>query len=202
MSDPQLYLASQSPRRAELLKQIGVRFELLSIDVDETRHANEAADRFVQRLALEKAQAGWSANERKLQLPVLGSDTIVVLGDQIFGKPRDREACLAMLNQLSDATHQVMTAIALVQEERQFIELSTSQVRFRSLSNAECQAYWESGEPQDRAGSYAIQGIAASFIQHLEGSFSGVMGLPLYELSQLLQNFQISVLATERETIT
>ena len=183
-----IYLASLSPRRQELLQQVGVHYELLPVTVDETPAAGEKAADYAQRLALAKAQAGWSSLAGKNPLPVLGADTVVVANAAIMGKPRDRQQAIEMLQVLSGATHTVLTAVALVAEDR-LVRLNTSHVTFRTLSLSECEAYWESGEPADKAGAYAIQGLGAAFITRLEGSYSGVMGLPLFETVDMLETF-------------
>jgi len=182
-----IYLASGSPRRRELLEQIGIAYQLLAVDIDETPHDAEVAEAYVQRLALAKANAGWQAvvSKGRSLKPVLAADTTVVVDGQILGKPRDRAEGLVMLQSLSGRSHRVLTAIALVDEQSR-TALSTSEVCFRKLSLEECQAYWLTGEPADKAGAYAIQGQAARFISHLSGSYSGVMGLPLFETAQLL----------------
>ncbi len=192
-SAPTILLASASPRRAELLQQIGVHFETLPVNIDESPHAGEPALDFVQRLALEKAQSGYlqSGNGR----PVLGSDTIVVVDEHILGKPTGREDARRMLELLSGRGHQVMTAVALVDGQKVASALNVSQVYFRSLQPSEIEAYWDTGEAADKAGAYGIQGIAAQFIERLDGSYSGVMGLPLFETAQLLQQFGIVTLA-------
>lgn len=182
----QLYLASTSPRRQALLTQVGYLFKTLAIQIDETPQANEKATDFVTRMALEKARAGWQHVQRTNLLPVLAADTIVVLDDEIFGKPRDRHHALSMLEQLSARSHQVMTAIAVRNREYESVRLTSSQVSFRQLSRLEIESYWQTGEPEGKAGGYAIQGRAALFIKHLEGSYSSVMGLPLCETGELL----------------
>lgn len=192
---PVLFLASASPRRRELLTQIGVPFTLLSVSIDETPGEGEAADEYVQRLAREKAQAGVS----RLGQPaacVLGADTTVVLDGRILGKPVDKADALAMLQALSGREHQVLTAVALADESRCAVRLVASQVRFRPISGEEAERYWASGEPRDKAGGYAIQGLGAIFVSHLEGSYSGVVGLPLCETAQLLSDFGIACWAT------
>ena len=183
-------LASQSPRRRELLRQIGVDFELLPVDIDETPLAGETPEACVQRLALGKARAGRAGQSAASVLPVMGADTIVVAGDAVLGKPADRGAAIEMLQLLSGSTHRVITAVALA-GDHEAVCMNTSHVTFRTLTARECEAYWETGEPQDKAGAYAIQGLAAMFITRLEGSYSGVMGLPLYETAALLQEFGI-----------
>jgi septum formation protein len=192
-----VYLASRSPRRRELLAQIGVRFHLLLFraragerpDVDETPLANEAPDAYVERMARSKAEAGW---RRMLQrnlphAPVLAADTTVALEGRIYGKPADRGEAAQMLAQLSGRTHEVLTAVALKQEDSLESALSRSTVRFKTLGAREIEHYVASGESDDKAGAYAIQGRAARFIIELHGSYSGVMGLPLYETAELLE---------------
>jgi septum formation protein len=195
-----LYLASKSPRRRELLTQVGIRFDVLDVDIDETQKVNETAKDYVIRLAREKAVAGWN-NEKPDHKPVLGSDTAVVIQGEILGKPENREDAIRMLNLLSGQTHQVMTAVALlkpfsnnvknVQYELNSV-INVSDVTFKVLSEQEIAQYVDSGEGVDKAGSYAIQGKAAAFITHLSGSYSGVMGLPLFETVKLLNKSAIS----------
>lgn len=187
MTEAQLVLASASPRRRELLAQIGVQFTVMVADIDETPWLNELADTYVARMALEKAQAV----RRRLSVaqPVLAADTSVVIDGDILGKPENRGDALSMLARLSGRTHQVYTALTLIDfKGQEHQRLSVSQVTFRGLSEAERVAYWGTGEPTDKAGAYAIQGRAAVFVARLEGSFSGVMGLPLYETAQLLDD--------------
>jgi septum formation protein len=191
--DASVYLASLSPRRQELLQQIGVSYELLPVNVDETPADDESAEDYVQRLALAKARAGWSSLAGKKRLPVLGADTVVFANGALMGKPRDRQQANAMLQALSGSTHEVLTAVALA-FERSLVRLNISRVTFRTLSLSECEAYWDTGEPADKAGAYAIQGLGAAFITHLEGSYSGVMGLPLFETAELLQESGIRLL--------
>ncbi|AKH20926.1 Maf family protein [Sedimenticola thiotaurini] len=190
---PLIYLASQSPRRRELLLQIGVHHTVVGTNIDETPLPNEAPAEYVIRMALEKARAGRQATGQKAPLPILGADTAVVVNQRILGKPRHREDALAMLEQLSNTTHKVLTGVALI-GQREETRLSVSKVSFRPISPPEAAAYWDSGEPRDKAGSYAIQGIGALFISRLEGSFSGVMGLPLFETGELLQRVGITPL--------
>jgi septum formation protein len=188
-----IYLASQSPRRRELLHQIGVTHSVVPVDVSEQRHAGESAHEFVARVALDKARAGWRALPERERRPVLGADTVVLAGENVLGKPGDRDAALSMLRMLSGRTHEVLTAVALVADS-EAVRISTSSVTFRTLGEAECAAYWETGEPADKAGAYAVQGLAAMFISRLDGSYSGVMGLPLFETAQLLKEFGIEML--------
>ncbi|HEY0339329.1 MAG TPA: Maf family protein [Steroidobacteraceae bacterium] len=181
---PLVCLASVSPRRRELLAQIGVPHIVVAADIDETALAGEAPRDYVLRMARHKALA---VRERGERLPVLAADTTVVLDDVIYGKPRDRADGLAMLGRLSGRTHAVLTAVALADSRGVALQLSVSSVRFRDLSADECAAYWETGEPRDKAGGYAVQGGAAVFIESLNGSYSGVMGLPLFETAGLLR---------------
>ncbi|MFM1886619.1 MAG: hypothetical protein RL026_1776 [Pseudomonadota bacterium] len=179
-----LLLASASPRRRELLAQIGVAHEVRPTDVDESPRPGEVAEALVQRLACAKAEAGLAAAGDR---PVLGADTIVVLGGRVLGKPRDRAEGLAMLQALSGRRHRVLSAVALAcRGWPTQCRLSVSEVSFRAITTAEAEAYWASGEPVDKAGGYAIQGRAAVFIEDLHGSYSGVMGLPLFETAELL----------------
>lgn len=197
MKAPQLYLASKSPRRAELLRQIDIAFEVISVDIDESVQPGETPRDYVQRLAVQKALAGWRAiGDDKAPLPVLGADTSVVLGERILGKPSNREDALRMLGLLSGQTHQVMTAVSLQAQGFSQSVVSVSEVSFRALSDAEAEAYWETGEPVDKAGAYAVQGRAAVFVRELRGSFSGVVGLPLMETDALLQAWKQQRLQT------
>jgi septum formation protein len=180
-----IYLASGSPRRRELLQQIGVPFRVVGASVDEAVLAGEDSEAYVARLAAAKAQAGWE--HRPLPAPVLAADTAVVVDGKILGKPIDRPEGEGMLRQLSGRTHVVLTAIALRTTSGLHSRISRSEVTFRALAADEIRSYWESGEPGDKAGAYAIQGRAAVFIADLRGSFSGVMGLPLFETAELLR---------------
>ncbi|MBU0807134.1 MAG: septum formation inhibitor Maf [Gammaproteobacteria bacterium] len=186
-----LYLASGSPRRRELLTQIGVSYLTLSAPVDENTLPDESPIAYVERLARAKAQAGLAALADTHEAVVLGADTAVVLDGRILGKPADRDEALATLSALSGRSHDVLTAVALVSPERVVARVVTSQVTFRALSQAEIAAYWASGEPQDKAGCYGIQGLAAVFVSQLHGSYSAVVGLPLCETAGLLAEFAI-----------
>lgn len=183
----QIILASASPRRRELLEQIGLRVIVQSVDIDESQHPDEAVLNFVQRLAREKAQRGFEIVENPHKLPVLGSDTIVEIEGVILGKPENRQHAKQMLQRLSGQKHTVHTSVAIVTEEQKLIDTSSSQVQFKSLEDTEIDCYLMTGEADDKAGAYAIQGIAAQFVKNINGSFSGVMGLPLYETTQLLK---------------
>ncbi|WP_295391175.1 nucleoside triphosphate pyrophosphatase [uncultured Thiodictyon sp.] len=193
-ADHQIYLASGSPRRRELLTQIGVRFAVLAADCDETRHPGEHPEDYVLRLALEKARSARAALPRHEARPVLGADTAVVVGERILGKPADVAESLAMLGLLSGRCHRVLTAVALVAADGVRTDLSESRVTFRTLTRDECLHYWDTGEPRDKAGGYGIQGLGALFISGLIGSYSGVMGLPLFETGRLLGQVGIAVL--------
>lgn len=190
----QLILASASPRRVELLQQIQVEFEQQVADIDETHKVGEAAEDFVCRLALEKAQTIKQKNA--LTTAVLGSDTIVVLGKQILGKPSDRQDAARILRLLSGQTHQVMTAVTLITETESHTRLSISDVTFVELPPSLIEAYLDMGESMDKAGAYAVQGIAAQFITEIKGSYSGIMGLPLNETRNLLQVAGIALLGS------
>ena len=181
-----IYLASRSPRRRELLNQLGVSFEILDLEVDESMAAGESADGLVQRLATAKAEAGRGLLADSGGHLVLGADTIVVLDDEILGKPRDREHARELLASLSGRCHRVLSAVALASAGGTAIRLCESRVCFRQLSRREIEAYAATGEPLDKAGAYAIQGRAAAFVSDLRGSYSGVVGLPLYETAELL----------------
>ena len=191
-SQPQLVLASKSPRRAELLQQININFICEAADIDESVLANETPAEYVQRLSLQKAQAIWDARQQNncASVPVLGSDTTVVVAAEILGKPKDAADAVAMLQKLSGSSHQVLTAVSLITERQALTALNTTTVNFRPLTASEIESYVASGEPADKAGSYAIQGFAAVFIDSIEGSYSGVMGLPLAETYQLLQTIK------------
>jgi septum formation protein len=199
ITQTRIYLASQSPRRRELLKQIGINFEILlmradprrNIAVDESHHADEQPDNYVRRVAQAKAEAGYAALRfRNLPpAPVLAADTAVTVDGNIFGKPGGAEQAAAMLRQLSGREHQVMSAVAIALEEHIEVALSVSTVRFAELSEERIRRYLHTREYTDKAGGYAIQGHAGAFIEYLSGSYSGVMGLPLFETVQLLQRF-------------
>jgi len=187
MTDFELYLASQSPRRRELLSQIDIRYRVLPVSVEEEHQPHEPPAAYVERLARAKAMAG--NRLRSEDKPVLGADTIVVDGDQILEKPRDEADGKRMLRQLSGRTHLVMTAIAMAQGARCESRLVVTEVSFRRLSDAEIDGYWASGEPRDKAGAYGIQGRAGKFVSYLKGSYSAVVGLPLMETDLLLRQF-------------
>lgn len=184
-----IYLASASPRRRDLLRQLGVRFEAVAPDVVEAPHDGEPALDYVVRLAHAKSRRGgelvrgrgWAIH------PVLGADTEVVLDGEILGKPADRAHALDMLGRLSGRTHQVLTAISLLHQDELYTAVSDNRVTFAPLLTSEIARYWDTGEPADKAGGYAIQGAGAAFVARIEGSYSGIVGLPLYELAQVLK---------------
>ena len=184
-----VYLASASPRRSTLLRQIGVPFRVERAEISETRQASEPPEAFVERIAGSKADYVYETTQRSAPAPVLAADTAVVVDDQIFGKPRDETQALAMLERLSGRVHRVLTAIALRWSDGCEVELVSSEVRFRPTTPDERLAYCRTDEPYDKAGAYAIQGQGAVFVEHLNGSYSAVMGLPLAETERVLARF-------------
>ncbi len=188
-----LYLASQSPRRRELLARLGCAFTVLELEVPERRAAGEPAEAYVRRVARDKAAAGLARVGAAADARVLGSDTEVVLDDHVFGKPADAADAAAMLRRLSGRTHRVLSAVTLLSRDDEWRALSVSEVRFGELDDAALEAYVAGGEWQGKAGAYAIQGAAQAFIAHLSGSPSGVMGLPLYETARLLRAAAVEV---------
>lgn len=182
-----LYLASGSPRRQELLTQLGVSFARIIPGVEEQRHVQESAQQYVVRLAREKAQAGVALAEQ--DLPVLGADTIVIVNGEVLEKPRDTHHAAAMLRQLSGHTHQVMTAVALADRQRVLERLVVTDVTFKVLAEREIAAYIASGEPMDKAGAYGIQGVGGCFVRRINGSYYAVVGLPLVETGELISDF-------------
>lgn len=200
-----IYLASQSPRRAELLSQIGVPFETLILPadyaVDEVHVANELPIEFVERLSIEKARAGlkFITDQHMPSAPVMGADTIVVCDDHILGKPKDKADAQRMLTLLSDKTHFVYTAVTVMTEQTHWSAVSCTKVTMKRLVPKEIENYWHTGEPVGKAGAYAIQGHAGVFIEWIEGSFSNVVGLPLFETKQLLDRVNVPVWQVEHE---
>lgn len=190
---PQLYLASGSPRRQEILQQMGVTFSVVPQNIEEQYQPGEAAQDYVLRLALEKSKDGLKG-QIKQKIPVLGADTIVVLDGKILEKPDNREHGIEMLLSLSGHTHQVMTAVALSNENKIESAVSVSEVIFAPVNRKMCENYWQTGEPVDKAGAYAVQGQGALFIKNINGSYTGVMGLPVYETGLLLNQFGINLL--------
>lgn len=203
-SENQIYLASRSPRRRELLRQIGVKFNLLmmretagrAIDIDEKPLDNESPKDYIYRITRSKASEGWDkVLQRRLPIyPVLAADTVVTIDGCILGKPRDKADAEKMLKTLSGRSHQVMTAIGVVMQDDLQIRISTSTVRFRELSETEIRNFITHHHVLDKAGAYAIQGLAAAFIVEISGSYSGIMGLPLYETAQLLEEVGVTII--------
>lgn len=199
---PEVYLASSSPRRRELLAQLGVAFEIIHPAVDEAVEEGETPDDYVVRLALEKARAGWHLLRQKAmpQKPVIGADTCIVCGTQLMGKPEDRAHFNSLFDKLSGTTHYVYSAVAVAGSAvgggpklTERYRINRSSVEFRHIPQLERDVYWQTGEPADKAGGYAIQGMAAAFVKNLNGSYSGVVGLPLFETAELLKEFGIDV---------
>ena len=184
---PAIYLASGSPRRAELLTQIGVSFQRVTADIEEKPSEGESAEEYVVRLALQKAQAGFENSDQNS--PALGADTIVVIGNTILEKPRDEQHAHEMMRIMSGSTQHVFTAVALVDNEQKKQILVKTAVTFKTLSDQEIRDYWQTGEPLDKAGGYGIQGVGGKFVTHISGSYSAVVGLPLYETDQLINTF-------------
>jgi len=189
-----IHMASQSPRRAELLRQLGVRFQVVKVHVDETVRSGEAPAACARRLAEAKIEAALDSLGSGITQPILAADTLVSVDSTILGKPADRTEGLAMLARLSDRSHQVLSAITLWHDGVKHTALSVSAVQFRAITAEEAVNYWQTGEPEDKAGAYAIQGRGAVFIERLEGSYSGVMGLPLFETATLLRAAGIRIL--------
>ena len=190
-----IYLASQSPRRRELLEQIGISHKVIKVDIDENPLPDETPEDYVVRIASEKARAAFTAD---MQQPLLAADTTVTCNGQILGKPANQADFVNMMQLLSGKTHEVLTAIAVTASSpnqtdgiKTITRLSRSKVSFRALSEKEILNYWENGEPRDKAGGYGIQGLGAVFIKHIQGSYSGIMGLPLYETAELLSEFGV-----------
>ncbi|MBT8119920.1 MAG: septum formation inhibitor Maf [Gammaproteobacteria bacterium] len=182
-----IILASASPRRRELLEQIGITARVQAVDIDESRNPDEPVIAYVERLAMEKAQRGYDTLKNIEALPVLGSDTMVEIGGTVLGKPEDREHAKGILEMLSGQVHQVHTSVAIVTQDMNIIDTSSTHVHFKTLEAEEIDSYIDTGEADDKAGAYAIQGIAAQFVKNINGSYSGVMGLPLYETVKLLK---------------
>lgn len=191
MENYDLILASASPRRAEILRQMGVSYRKVPANIDESVWPQELAVDYVQRMAMEKAQHVISQSTKIT--PILGADTCVVCDSKIFGKPLDQGQAIDMLTTLSGRSHWVFTAVAVGNSESCLVSMSKTEVTFRQLSIAECLSYWETGEPCDKAGSYAIQGCGAVFVKSIKGSYSGVVGLPIEETALLLRNFGIPI---------
>ncbi|WFE68723.1 Maf family protein [Thiomicrospira sp. R3] len=180
-----LYLASSSPRRAELLSQMGLSFQLVKGDVEETRRKNESAEDFVVRMALEKAQAGLRTLNNSAAW-IIGGDTLLLIDNRVIGKPSSKQNFIETMHKLSGTWHEVLSAVALVNQSLALAQLNRTRVKFKQLSEEDIAHYWATGEPCDKAGGYAIQGLGAKYVESIEGSFSAVMGLPIFELEQLL----------------
>jgi len=191
-SSLQLYLASTSPRRREILQSLGVNFEIVKVETDERPLQGESAEELVLRLAIAKAHGADGADL------VLGSDTVVVLDDRILGKPTDADDAVEMLLALSGRSHRVLTGVALKTPQGTRTVVSTTDVRFRKIDRDEAMRYWQSGEPSDKAGSYGIQGLGGMFVASINGSYSGVMGLPVFETVELLKSAGIEILAKHK----
>lgn len=190
-----VYLASRSPRRRALLRQIGVSYEVLGVRVDESAHATRAPAQRARALAEDKARAGWAHRARRLERPVLGADTLIDLDGEALGKPSGRAEALSMLARLSGREHLVHTGIAVAQQERCTSRVVSTRVRLRASSAGERDAYWDSGEPLDKAGAYGIQGRGVLLTERIEGSWSNVVGLPLELLPELFRHVGVDLLA-------
>lgn len=185
----EIILASASPRRAILLDQIGISYEIQAVNIDENNHFKEKPENLVKRLAEEKSQA-----VKNSLIPVLGSDTLGAIEGELLIKPRDFQHAKSMLQKMSGQWHEILTSVSITHLNTTRTILNANRVLFRKITDDEIQAYWNTGEPKDKAGAYAIQGLAACFIEKIEGSYSGIMGLPLFETSQLLGQFGISII--------
>lgn len=193
----QIILASASSRRQTLLKQIGVTFEVMTVDIDETPRKHELPHHYVKRLSEEKARTAFEQSTK--QRPVLGADTTVAINGMVLGKPQHQEEAIDMLMMLSGKTHQVMTAVTVLNQQCEQSIVNITEVTFANITRQQAHTYWQTGEPSDKAGAYAIQGLAAVWITNIKGSFSSVMGLPLYETAQLLRAFNIATWCVNRE---
>ncbi len=190
MDDFDLYLASKSPRRRELLSQIGVRYKVVSVNVPEEPGDSEPPQAYVERLAVDKAHAGVTQTSG---LPVLGSDTIVVHRGRILEKPENREQGISMLLDLSESTHSVLTSVCVSDGNRSHVKVNATSVGFRKIDEREATSYWNTGEPADKAGGYGIQGLGSIFVSTISGSYSAVVGLPLTETAELLTEFSVPI---------
>jgi len=184
-----IYLASKSPRRQSLLKQIEISFECIPVEIDESVREGETPVDYVSRMAYEKAQAGWTDSARRNDIPLLAADTSVILANQIMGKPADKKQAIKMLQGLSGVTHQVISCVAVKNSQKYELATSITDVTFTNLLEQQIDYYVNTGDCMDKAGSYGIQGFAASFIRTISGSYSGVVGLPLFETANLLKKF-------------
>jgi septum formation protein len=191
MSNPLLHLASSSPRRRELLAALGLEFSYAGVAADESALPGETASDMVVRLATNKARIAYDSGEHRL--PVLGADTIVVLDERVFGKPASREEALRMLASLSGRRHQVLTGVAVIADGELQTAVSLTEVQFREIHPDEAEAYWQSGEPAGKAGAYAVQGLGGIFVSAINGSYTGVVGLPVFETVNLLRQAGIEL---------
>jgi septum formation protein len=191
MNNPALHLASSSPRRRELLAALGLGFSYGGVAVDESALPGESATDMVLRLAKAKAQSAFESGEHTV--PVLGADTVVTLDDRVFGKPASKEDALHMLASLSGRTHRVLTGVAVVAQGELWTGLSQTEVQFREIDPDEAEAYWQSGEPAGKAGAYAVQGLGGIFVKAVNGSYTGVVGLPIFETAELLRRAGIAL---------
>lgn len=202
-TQPQLYLASQSPRRLQLLQQLGLKVEIFNADIDETPKADEQPVDYVRRMAQEKNHAARQQLEKLANfaphLPILSADTSVVCDGQILGKPQNHAQAAQMLRLLSGRTHQVLTAVCVSLSDQKHSLVQTSQVTFKPLTEQEISAYIRTGEPMDKAGAYGIQGVGGIFISHIESSFSGVMGLPVFETAELLRQVGVDLFSSSEQ---
>lgn len=194
-----IHLASASPRRHEILAAMGVGFTASGVDIDETRHDDEPVTDMVVRLAVAKAAAARANLEPSV--PVIGADTAVAVDDRVLGKPGSRDEAIEMLVRLSGRAHRVFTGVALDYAGEVSTATSVTEVRFREISPEEASAYWQSGEPQDKAGAYAVQGIGGAFVESISGSYSGVVGLPVFETASLLANASLGVMPLDRSHV-
>jgi len=191
MSNPDLHLASASPRRRDLLTALGLTFTYAGVDVDESPIPGEAVSEMVLRLATVKARTAFDSGD--YTVPVLGADTVVVLEDRVFGKPQSKDEALCMLASLSGRAHEVLTGVALISNGDLQTAVSLTEVQFREIHPDEALAYWQSGEPAGKAGAYAVQGLGGIFVSAIHGSYSGVVGLPIYETAELLRGAGIQL---------
>jgi len=201
-----LILASASPRRKELLSQIGVRFDVCAVDIDETPFVDETPSTYVSRMATEKALSCLTLQNQSDSLVIIGADTSVIINNDILGKPVDYLDCKNMLLRLSGKEHQVMTSVCILIKRQEgkddspdiFCKVVTTEVCFKVISDKQIEAYWKSGEPQDKAGSYGIQGFGAAFVERIQGSYSAVVGLPLAEVAEMLDIAGVPIWQTEK----
>jgi septum formation protein len=195
MTKMDIHLASSSPRRHEILAALGLNFTAAGVDIDETRHDAEPVDAMVLRLAVAKVEAARA--RLKGSVPVIGADTAVAVDDQILGKPRSEDEALTMLRTLSGRDHRVLTGVALAYRGDVSTAISVTKVRFREIGPDEARAYWQSGEPRDKAGAYAVQGLGGVFVESISGSYTGVVGMPVFETATLLEKVGLALLSMD-----